>query len=106
MQVLRANPALEQVVGPEVLAWIGHAFRGRALFMEEKGAKKNGNGSVATILKSRKTELAPSRIKQRGDVKESSHVNVAPAIKKMQESGTDDDMEDAIGAIRSAAKTR
>lgn len=106
-QTLRNIPQLEQLIGPEVLAWIGHAYRGREVFLEEqKGKGKNGNGSVRKILESKETKLAPSRIKQRGDVKESGQVNVAPAIKKMQESGSDEDMEDAIGAIRSAHSRR
>lgn len=107
-QVLQTNPALEQIVGPEVLAWIGHAFKGRALFLEEQKGKssKNGSDAASRILKNKDTQLAPSRLKQRGDVKESESVNVGPAIKKMQESGSDESMEDAIGAIRSAAKAR
>lgn len=98
--IIKQNPNLEYVLGPEILTWVARALKG-----EELEAKRNGsNGTVGDaaqrIVQSAGTRIAPSVTKTRS-VPDRKGADVASAKQTLEKRGDQESGEALVSSILS-----
>jgi hypothetical protein len=93
LAVLKMNPMVQEILGPETLIWIGHALKGREAFLKSRNG--NGNGASRTdstqrIVESATQRKAPTQPKARSFTERRSGADLAQLNKKLEEEGSED----------------
>jgi hypothetical protein len=102
--VLKMNPQLEQIVGPEILVWIGHALKGRDTFLKRSSVNgKNGNTETRKIVESATQRIAPTPPKTRSSFERKSGADLAQLNKQLEENG---DEESAMKLLEATFASR
>lgn len=96
--LLKANPNLEAVLGPETLLWLGRALKGKEL--ETNGANGTGTDAAQRILQSARTKIAPTTVKTRS-LPERKGADVAGAKKNLEQRGDTESGEALVTSILS-----
>lgn len=112
-QILAAVPELERI--PDCWIWIGHALLGRQMVLEKiknngdvKKPEKSSNPLVEKIRSAPKVKVSPPIATRRVPSQSTVTVgaDVEAARKRMRETGTDESMEDFVGAVLAKGASR
>ncbi len=110
LAVLKTNPMVAEVLGPEALIWIGHALKGREAFLKSRNG--NGTGTARTdsaqrIVKAATQKIAPTQPKTRSFTERRSGSDLAQLNQRLEEEGSEEaglEYLNALSSKRGSAK--
>lgn len=98
--IIKQNPNLEYVLGPEILTWVARALKGEELEAKRNGSSGAVGDAAQRIVQSAGTRIAPSVTKTRS-VPDRKGADVASAKQNLEKRGDTESGEALVSSILS-----